>query len=105
MSDDQELQIFAIAAVEAAAQQCGYKLTKVKLKNRPKAMETYPLCRITFPLIMAEPDATLSHDSKQKYMRVVRQLCDAAPDNYSSDAILSAEVARLACDGQRAGSL
>ena len=53
---------------------------------------------------MELPNKVLGNDSKQKYMRVVLQLCESAPDDAQSNGILTAEVVRKVCE-TRPGSL
>ncbi len=91
----------AISDLQAAADSCTYGLTNRRLKPLRTAMEQQPLCLDAYPAIMGMPVAKLGNDSKQKYMRVVLQLCESAADA-AFDAILCAQVVRTA---SRPGSL
>ena len=91
----------AISDLQAAADSCTYGLTNRRLKPLRTTMEQQPLCLDAYPAIMAMPVAKLGNDSKQKYMRVVLQLCESAADA-AFDAILCAQVVRTA---SRPGSL
>eukprot|EP01043_Picozoa_sp_COSAG02_P058788 COSAG02_NODE_7376_length_3043_cov_1.606318_3_plen_143_part_01 len=88
----------AISKLKAAADTCKYGLTDRRLKPLRTAMEQHYLCRLAFPTIMELPDKVLGNDSKQKYMRVVMQLCESAPDDAQPSGILCAEVVRKACE-------
>jgi hypothetical protein len=66
-------------------------------------MEQHAVCLSAFPAIMNMPSTALGNSSKQKYMRVVLQLCENAPDA-QPDGILCAEVVRKVCE-TRPGSL
>ena len=94
----------AISKLKAAANSCGYGLTDRRLKPLRTAMEQHTLCLSAFPVIMELPNKVLGNDSKQKYMRVVLQLCESAPDDAQPSSILCAEVVRKVCE-TRPGSL
>eukprot|EP01043_Picozoa_sp_COSAG02_P053903 COSAG02_NODE_6021_length_3870_cov_4.904535_5_plen_535_part_00 len=94
----------AISKLKVAADSCGYGLTDRRLKPLRIAMEQYPLCLSAFPDIMEMQNKVLGNDSKQKYMRVVMQLCESVSDDAQPSNILCAEVVRKACE-TRSGSL
>ena len=94
----------AVSKLKAAANSCGYGLTDRRLKPLRIAMEQHTLCLSAFPVIMELPNKVLGNDSKQKYMRVVMQLCESAPDDAQPSGILCAEVVRKVCE-TRPGSL
>ena len=80
----------AVSKLKAAANSCGYGLTDRRLKPLRIAMEQHTLCLSAFPVIMELPNKVLGNDSKQKYMRVVMQLCDSAPEGAQASEILCA---------------
>ena len=93
----------AVSNLQASADVCEYGLTERKLKPLAAAMEQHAVCLAAFPAIMNMPSTALGNDSKQKYMRVVLQLCenslgDAQPDVLAG--ILCAEVARKVCESR-----
>eukprot|EP01043_Picozoa_sp_COSAG02_P011052 COSAG02_NODE_401_length_23083_cov_26.955839_6_plen_394_part_00 len=88
----------ATRKLRCAAASCGYGLTDRRLKPLRTAMEEHTLCISAFPAIMEMQNKVLGNDSKQKYMRVVMQLCESAPNDAQSNGILSAEVVRKACE-------
>ena len=94
----------AVSKLKAAANSCDYGLTDRRLKPLRAAMEEHTLCLSAFPVIMELSNKVLGNDSKQKYMRVVLQLCDSAPEGAQPSGILCAEVVRKVCE-TRPGSL
>eukprot|EP01043_Picozoa_sp_COSAG02_P072643 COSAG02_NODE_13779_length_1348_cov_4.932746_1_plen_138_part_10 len=94
----------AISNLQASADMCAYGLTDRRLKPLRAAMEQHTLCLTAFPAIMELPNKVLGNDSKQKYMRVVLQLCESVSDDAQPSDILCAEVVRKACE-TRPGSL
>jgi hypothetical protein len=94
----------AITKLKSAADSCAYGLTDRRLKPLRIAMEQYLLCLTSLPAIMEQPIKVLGNTSKQKYMRVVIQLCESAPEGAQASEILCAEVVRKVCE-TRTGSL
>ena len=91
----------AVSELKSAADSCTYGLTDRRLKPLRAAMEQYPLCISAFPDIMNLSNKALGNDSKQKYMRVVLQLCESAPEGAQASEILCAEVVRKVCVNHR----